>query len=187
MAPTSRSRPRRVTELELDLTLEALKAGDRQAWETFYDDLSGDLHHYVRRIGADDVDDIVSETMLQVVRDISRFDGDQAQLRPWVFGIAHNRVIDAARRSRRRPREVPLEDDVPGFQSVFDVNGDVDLESLRSGLERLTADQREALWLRYALDFSLESSARIMGSTPDAVASMTHRALRRLRSLSTPQ
>lgn len=166
--------------------LDALRSGERQAWETLYDSVSGDLRHFVMRIGARDPDDIVSETMLQVVRDITTFDGDHDQLRPWIFGIARNRVIDAARRVRRRPREVPFDEAGPERVLVRDHTGEVDLASLRAALDLLTQEQREALWLRYALDFSLETSARIMGSSPDAVASMTHRAIQRLKNTPAP-
>jgi len=58
---------------------------------------------YVRSQGAAEPEDLLGEIFLQVVRDIGRFRGDEAALRRWVFTIAHHRLIDARRRSQRRP------------------------------------------------------------------------------------
>ena len=58
-----------------------------------------------------------------------------------------------------------------------------DLARLSEVLDRLTTEQREVLWLRYALDHSLDQTADITGQSPEAVAAMAHRAVRRLRAL----
>ncbi|MFM8530794.1 MAG: RNA polymerase sigma factor [Ilumatobacteraceae bacterium] len=87
-----------------------LRRNDRAAWEAFYDSLAGELRGYVRRIGARDPDDVLGEVMVQVVRHLPPFTGTSGELRPWVFRIARNRVIDSARRRSRRVEEVPLED-----------------------------------------------------------------------------
>lgn len=149
-----------------------------------YDWLARDLHSFIRRIGAKDPDDVLGETMLNIVRDISTFSGEVADIRPWAFRIARNRVIDVARKHAIRPHEVPMQQsDEP---IVVDVthSGELDLGSLGLAFGLLTAEQREVLWLRYALDMSLDDTAKILDSTPDAVASMAHRALSRLRKAS---
>lgn len=162
-------------------SIELLKHRDAGAWESFYDSLSSDLRSFARRIGATDPDDSVGETMLNIVRDIDSFNGSTEELRPWAFRIMRNRVIDAARRSKGRPREVELDPDGDIGLSIANSDGDIDLSLLAQALDVLTPEQREVLWLRYALDFSLEKTAEITGSTPDAVASMAYRALSRLR------
>ena len=58
---------------------------------------------YLRANGAPDPEDVLSEAFLQVARDIGGFEGDQESFRAWVFTIAHHRLIDARRRSARRP------------------------------------------------------------------------------------
>ncbi len=163
-------------------SLEDLKVRDRDAWESLYDALAPDLRSFVQRIGAKDPDDIVGETMLNIVRDIASFKGNVDELRPWAFRIARNRVIDAARRQKSRPQEVALADSDSELPSVTDSLGEIDLSLLTQVLDLLTPEQRETLWLRYAMDFSLETTAEIMGSSPDAVASMAYRALSRLRA-----
>lgn len=163
-------------------SIDLLKHRDAAAWESFYDSLSADLRSFARRIGSVDPDDIVGEAMLNIVRDIDTFEGRTEELRPWAFRIVRNRVIDSARRRKTRPQEVEMDEAKEVGFSISDPHGDVDLSLLASALELLTPEQREVLWLRYALDFSLDTTADIMGSSPDAVASMAYRALSRLRT-----
>ena len=168
------------TSLET-ISLEQLQQRDRNAWHALYDLLALDLRSFVQRIGASDPDDIVGETMLNIVRDIGTFKGTSEEIRPWAFRIARHRVIDAARRQQRRPREVSLADTDPIDISLTDARGDIDLSRLSDALQSLTLEQKEVLWLRYAMDFSLESTADILGTTPEAVSSMAYRAISRLR------
>ena len=70
------------------LNLAALQTGDNKAWEIVYDLLAADLLAFIRRVGGRDAEDILGETMLQMVRDIKKYSGDAAGLRPWAFRIA---------------------------------------------------------------------------------------------------
>ena len=162
-------------------TLELLKTRDRRAWEMLYDELAPDLRGFAHRIGASDPDDIVSETMLQIVRDVDSFTGSPDELRPWAFRIARHRVVDVKRREKRRPNEVALTPSNDLGTAIHPDSGGLDLFKVSEAFQALTKDQREVLWLRYAMDFSLDTTAEIMGSTPDAIASMEYRALNRLR------
>jgi len=162
-------------------TLELLKNRDRRAWELLYDELASDLRGFAQRIGASDPDDIVSETMLQIVRDVDSFTGTLDELRPWAFRIARHRVVDVKRRTKRRPTEVQLTPSNDFATLAGPDSAGLDLSKVSDAFQALTQDQREVLWLRYAMDFSLDTTAEIMGSTPDAIASMAYRALTRLR------
>jgi RNA polymerase sigma-70 factor (ECF subfamily) len=178
-----------ISSLPSSVSLAVLQQKNERAWEQVYDWLAPDLRSFIRRLGVRDVDDVLGETMLQLVRDINRFSGDVRELRPWAFRVARNRVIDASRKISRRVREVPFpeteNDTTTSGDTLITVGitsaGDIDLDELARALDILTPQQREVLWLRYALDISLDDTAQIVGSTPDAVASMAHRALSRLR------
>ena len=161
--------------------LRLLRARDQVAWADFYDRHAADVRAYIRRIGGREPDDLLGETMVQVVRDIARFTGEPSELRAWVFGIARNRVVDDARRRRVRPVEVdPADSDPVDTSAPFEMP---DLQTLSTLLEALTPDQKEVLWLRFGADLSVEETARTVGKNPDAVAALTMRALRRLRKL----
>ena len=159
--------------------LAGLRNGDDSAWSHFYDTLAPELRAYVDRLGASSPDDVVGETMVQVVRSLRSFRGTAAELRPWTFGIARNRVIDAGRQRQRRPIETALSEatDLGIDDAETDLDGD-----LSTMLENLTTDQRDAVWLRYVVGLSVDETAMVMARAPDAVAALTHRALRRLRA-----
>ena len=171
-----------MTSPHKSFSLEQLRQRDARAWTSLYDYLAPDLRSFASRIGARDPDDIVSETMLGIVRDIHSFGGTVEEIRPWAFTIARHRVIDVSRKSQRRPNEITLTDVEVVEVKVSESTGEIDLTSLSEALKKLTDQQREVLWLRYALDFSLETTAEIVGSTPEAVSSMAYRALSRLRA-----
>lgn len=156
-----------------------LRDNDDTAWADLYDSLAGDLRAYVARLGSRNPDDTLGEVMVQLVRSIRSFAGSDEELRPWMFGIARHRVLDESRRRSRRPVESPLPDDDP----VAPLSSEPDPADLAGYLDLLTEDQREVVWLRYGLDFSLEEAAAIMGRDPQAVAALSYRALQRLRRL----
>ena len=160
-----------------------LRRGDSKAWELFYDSLASDLRAYIRRLGARDVDDVLGETMVQIVRDIKKFSGDELGLRPWAFRIAHHRVIDAARSNARRPSAVSDDLDNGEIENHAPLSAIPDIDELSALLNDLTPDQRAAVWLRHVADFSVDEAARILDKTPDAVAALTVRGLRQLRKM----
>ena len=162
--------------------LDAMRRGSNSAWADAYDMLAGELRSYIARLGAESPDDMLGETMLQLVRDLKKFRGSAAEFRPWAFTVARNRVLDDARKRARRPIEVDVRDDDASAPDT-PLRDSPDLTHLSEALDRLTDEQREVLWLRYALDHSLDQTADITGRSPDAVAAMAHRALRRLRAL----
>ena len=167
--------------------LRLLRSGDNAAWEIFYDQLAPELRAYIARLGARDPDDVLGETMIQIVRDINKFSGAATEIRAWSFRIAHNRVIDASRRRNARPTEVPVDDSLDSHASQTPLAEFPDIEQLSSLLQGLTPDQRSAVWLRFVADLTLEETAEVIGKAPEAVAALTYRALASLRrSLSEP-
>lgn len=162
-----------------DALLRRLRKGDDAAWTEFYDALAPDIRAYVGRIGAQSPDDTVGETMVQVVRDLSGFRGSGSDLRAWTFRIARNRVIDEGRRRSRRPVETELSSlNEPAIEGPDEASSG-DFATILAGL---TIDQRDAVWLRHVVGLSVDETATVMNRAPDAVAALTHRAIRRLRA-----
>lgn len=172
---------------QFESVLRAARVGAEWAWSRLYEDLAPVLYGYVRRQGAIDPDDLVSETWLHVARNIPRFEGDEASFRSWIFTIAHHRIIDERRRMARRP-VVPLGDeDESNIPSAFGQSAeDMALARIRQDeishhLDLLTPDQREVVILRFMVGFGLTEIARIMGKSAGAVNATQRRALKRLK------
>lgn len=141
---------------------------------------------YLRGQRVPDPEDLLGEVFLQVARSLPRFRGADDDLRPWVFTIARNRVVDDARRRARRPR---LAGDphglLAGVPAAPDPTGlDPDL---LDALGRLTPEQREVIVLRFIADLSLDEVAKITKRSVGAVKSMQLRGLEQLtRTLRRP-
>ena len=167
-----------------DDVLEQAQQGSERAWEQLYELLARPLRAYVSMRGADDPDDLVGETFVQVARNLARFEGGEPEFRSWVFMVAHNRVIDERRRSGRRPATLVAEHDETTL-GVGDVEGEaldaLGLERVRSMLERLTPEQRAVLLLRFVGDLTLEEIAVVVGRPLGAVKQLQRRALRSLK------
>ncbi len=131
---------------------------------------------YLRSQRAPDPEDILGEVFLQVARDWTKFRGDDASLRRWVFSIAHNRLADARRYATRRPA---ITSSAVPERPAPAAPGDIDPDLL-AALALLTPEQREVVVLRFVGDLPLEDVARITRRRVGSVKAMQHRALEAL-------
>lgn len=168
---------------ELASVLERARAGSDVAFEGVFHELAPAVAGYLRLNGVSEVDEVTNEVFAQVHRGLHRFSGDWAGFRSWVFTIAHHRMVDEARRARRRPPVAQAE------VSEEAATGDVESEALEALsderlhrlLSILSEDQRQVLLLRIVADLPLEEVASTLGKTVGAVKSLQHRALASLR------
>ena len=172
-------------EQRFESILSAARAGGDWAWAEIYREFSPGVLGYFRARGATDPEDLLGEVFVQVVRDLPRFDGGEDAFRAWVFTIAHHRLLDAARRTRRRPRI--------DHGAVIDEHagelGDSEAEALASVADRelvemigeLSLDQQSVLLLRILGDLTVEQVARAIGKQPGAVKALQRRGLAALR------
>ena len=128
---------------------------------------------YLRSQRAAEPEDLLGDVFLQVVRDLPRFRGDNDALRRWVFSIAYHRLVDARRRSGRRPAL----DDGPLPELCWAPPADLLDPDLVRALCELTADQREVVALRFVADLSIDAVAALTGRSQGAVKALQHRAL----------
>ena len=173
-----------------DQVLAAAQAGAPWAFEQLYRDLAPSVTAYLRLHGAQEPDDLASETFIGVFTGLSGFSGDEDGLRGWVFTIAHRRLLDDWRRRSRRPQLA----DEPGDLSQH-VGGNVEDDVLtRVGAEdverlcgTLPTDQRSVLLLRILADLTVEQVAQVMDRSIASVKALQRRGLRALRArLETP-
>lgn len=163
--------------------LGAARVGAAWAFERLYGDLAGVVTGYLRQQGADEPDDLASETFLQVFSSLDRFDGDEAGFRSWVFTIAHRRLIDERRRRTARPQTSELDAMAVEPATAADVTDGPTLDTLRTGpmrssLAALTEAQRDVVLLRVVAGFSVAEVAELTGRRPAAVRQLQRRGLR---------
>jgi len=163
--------------------LAGARSGSDWAWDAIYRDLAPSVLGYLRAAGAAEPDDLLGEVFLQVVRDLGRFEGGEAQFRAWVFTLAHHRFLDDRRRRARRPVEpvASVGHGEPGGDVEEEALERLGDEAVRTALGHLSADQRTVLLLRLLGDLTVEQVAQATGKRPGAVKALQRRALTAVR------
>jgi RNA polymerase sigma-70 factor, ECF subfamily len=168
---------------EFDEVLARARSGDERAFLRLWEQLHPRLLRYLRVLGCDEADDVASETWLQAVRDLDRFDGGAGDFRCWLFTIGRHRAVDASR-SRIRSRihlltaaVAPRADPSPVEDEVLDGWSTQQAVAL---VARLPRDQAEAVALRIIAGLDTAAVAGILGKSPGAVRIALHRGLRTL-------
>lgn len=122
-------------------------------------------------------EDVVIETLLTAFErggDIR----DERALRAWLLRVATNQALGRRRKAARLVR-LDLSPDSPA-------GGDLASESttrlsLLDGVDRLPAQMRAALVLRYYADLPVEEVAAALGKSPNTIKAQLQTALDRLR------
>lgn len=173
---------------EADL-VAAAGAGDPDAWEVLYRRLYPKLHGFLgRRVGADHVEDLVSETMARAVRGVKRYQPGPSGFDAWVFGIGRRVAADHHRKTGRLRRQDTTAAGLigtarMGTEPAEPVVAAEDRAELRRAFQRLPAKDRELLELRVVGELSVDEVATVLHKGPGAVRTAQSRALNRLRKL----
>lgn len=166
--------------------LAAAGRGEEWAWTELYRDLSPAVLGYLSGRGVHDPEDVLGECFVNVVRNLHQFDGDEAAFRSWVFTIAHHRLVEYWRGSRRRALSVVGDDEVfTGLErmpaSAEPDHALIQRDALADLLGRLSQPQRDVVLLRIVHQFSIRETAGILGRSEGAVKLLQSRAIKALR------
>ena len=130
---------------------------------------------------ADKADDLVQETLVRAWDKQASFQPG-TNLRAWLFTILRNEFYS---QMRKRGREIQDSDGL--FTERMSVHpaqyGALDLQDFRAALDKLPADQREAIILVGASGFAYEEAAEICGCAIGTIKSRVNRARNRLAEL----
>jgi RNA polymerase sigma-70 factor (ECF subfamily) len=140
------------------------------------------LRIYVGRFCTDhaNADDIVQETFIRAWRHLPKLSADERPIRPWLFRVARNLLIDADRAARARPTVVqPPPDDDGG--NDFGLDQVLDRELVVGALHRLSAAHQAVLVETFYNGGSLADLARELGIPHGTARSRLHYALLALR------
>jgi len=172
----------------LDATLRLAIKGDEACFAELWRALNPRLERFLYAQGAmgdPPASDVASETWLQVVRDLPRFKGDYSGFRSWLYQIARNRMVDAARAKSRRPIASVDIDEMDRWATLEDlavgVANRTEIKAIIEKIRGLPAAQSEVLMLRIVADLSVDETARAMKKSPNAIRVLAHRALTSLR------
>jgi len=173
--------------------LRGLREGAAEAHGQLYDRFAPGLHRFAAsRLSGDAqlAEDIVVQTLVDAVRNISRFTPRKSTLAAWLYGVARRQIQGEVRRQRRL-KSVPL-----GAQMSIDVVSEApDERDMASDLAaRLDAQRQvaalagvlsdlemEVLVLQCIDQLSAREIGQVVGRSERAVHSLLHRARRKAR------
>ena len=167
----------------IDDLARAATDGDVEAVGRLYDQLVEPIYRYVamrlrRREDAEDVTQLVFE---RIVAALPRYQHTGKPFSAWAFRIARNAVIDHQRRYRPTEPLGAIAEPVGGMLPEALSLREEEVRELRAAIRCLTADQQEALALRYGAGLSADEAARVMGRQAGTIRGLTFRAIEALR------
>jgi RNA polymerase sigma-70 factor, ECF subfamily len=170
--------------------------GDVRAFELLVTRHRKALFNFILRFVRDTAaaEDVTQETFLRLVKGADAYER-QAKFTTWLYTIARNLCVDAARRGKHRKAaslDAPLGDE-DGSVSLLDLVPDsgagVDRQAqsrelavrLRQAIESLPDEQREIFLLREVADLQFNEIANVVGCPENTVKSRMRYALEKLR------
>jgi len=160
---------------------------DRKAFEALFDHFAPRLNGYLLRLGLErgEAEDMAQEVMAVLWHKANLFDPEKSSLSTWLYRIARNRRIDAARRERTRvldPQEPmllpsepePVDDEIDSRQRD---------ERVRVALASLPAEQLELVKMAFFLGLSHSQIAEQADLPLGTVKSRIRLAFQRMRRI----
>ncbi|SNT74248.1 RNA polymerase sigma-70 factor, ECF subfamily [Amphiplicatus metriothermophilus] len=154
-APGGAERPAAASEMN-DLLARVAASGDREAFSRLFAFFAPRVKGYLMRIGLspDQAEDLAQDALLKVWRKARLFDPSKASAATWIYTIARNLRIDAARRLNR-----PLPDhEDPALLPEEEPRADVELERaqrdrrIHAAFDALPPNQRAVVMLHFYED-----------------------------------
>jgi RNA polymerase sigma factor (sigma-70 family) len=125
-------------------------------------------------------EDVVADTFERVLRTRVRFDPRKSSEKTWLYTIAVNLLRDRSRRAGTEARALERAvEPVGGGRTGVELVDDRD--ELRHALESLSAEEREAVALRFGGDLSVPEIARVTGQSRSTVHGRVYRGLEKMR------
>ncbi|MFI5838805.1 sigma-70 family RNA polymerase sigma factor [Catenuloplanes sp. NPDC051500] len=146
---------------------------------------AGPVLRFLMRLTLGDQDlaeDLLQETMLRAWRNLEHLPPEIARVAPWLYTVARNVAIDAARARRARPPEVAVADITRLPQPGDAVDGLVSGHIVRQALTRLSPEHRAVLIEVYFRGSSTAEAAARLGIPEGTVKSRAYYAVRSMRA-----
>ncbi len=143
------------------------------------------VYNYLLRLVRDREDalDLSQDVFLKAYQNLHRLE-DAERFGPWLYRIAHNEAFSHLR--KRRPEdELPEQERAAEPRPFRMMPVELSLAGERA-LERLSADQREAVVLKIYQGFKFEEMAEVLGCPVSTVKSRLYTALDLLKETLAP-
>lgn len=167
----------------------AFLRGDATAFDSLFQKYQDYVYHIIYGIvgSAEESRDLTQEVFVQVYRSLPRF-RQNSRFATWLYRIAMNRAVDAARGSRRW-RFLPFSDEPSLAHRTTEANEEPEAaferqlgrDQVQAVLQKCSIQHRQVLALKYYQDLSIEEIAAIAECSLSAAKVRLHRARQAFR------
>jgi RNA polymerase sigma-70 factor (ECF subfamily) len=160
----------------------ALPADEEAAIRALYAEHGAALRSYAQRSLGDrgKAEDVVQEAILRAWRGLDHLDPSAGSLRPWLFTVVRNLVVDEQRRAAARPRLSPA-DGLDEPATPDGVDRVLEAWQVADALQQLRPEHREVIVETYYRGGSVRETANRIGVPEGTVKSRLFYGLRALR------
>lgn len=169
---------------DLEKIIAGCKKGQNSAYSELVDCYSQKIYAYFYRLtGNRDIsNDLLSELFLKVIKNIKKF--KDGSFDSWIYKIASN-VFHDFLREKQKQRKINSEYAENAESFYLDSQHEkADMgQHLQNQLNKIDAEEREIVLLRFYSDLSFKEIAEIRNEPIGTTLSKLHRSLKKLRSL----
>ncbi len=164
--------------------MTSFRAGETSAFDDLYNRHRGPLFRYVKRQCNNHAvaEELYQDVWMKVIHSKKQWKPG-TKFQPWLYRIAHNRIIDHWRAGRENNSKIEDENVIPLDRPWPDAMMLIRecVERLFKLLSGLSEAQRSAFLLKEEAGLSLEQIAEVTGTGRETVKSRLRYALQRLR------
>ena len=168
----------------IERLVDEARAGDAWAFGQLFDHFHLPIYRYIisRVHSPADAEDLTQIVFVKALEALPRYESRGIPFGGWLFRLARNAVVDF---TRTRHEHADLDavthrgTQEPGPEDVTMVRQDLDRVDV--ALATLTADQREAIALRFFAGLSAREAAEVMGRQEGTIRGLQFRAIAALR------
>ncbi len=167
----------------LEEILEGCKTGDSGSYRELLNLYGKRCYSYFYRLTGDShlSEDLLGQLFIKLVKKIGTFRGDNFDA--WLFTIASNIFRDYLRAKQRRQDALDGSVERARYESTQSFDEHPQSDRLQVEMEKLDADTRELIVMRFYGQLSFKEMARIRGEPLGTTLSKLHRGLAKLKEL----
>ena len=154
--------------------LLAAQANGEWAWRRIYKEFSPDVLRYIKSMGVKEEEDLLENVLLEMVKKIHTFNGDEKQFKSWLFTIAHSKYVDICRKKN-------IIDYVDSYDNINQPITECEYDEILNILNILSKEQKEIIILRILIGFDIKETAIILSKKENTVKSLQKRALAKMK------
>jgi RNA polymerase sigma-70 factor (ECF subfamily) len=163
--------------------LAAAARTDSAAFGRLYNHFVQPIYRYLlSRVQISHVaEDLTSQTFMAALEGLPSY-RERGYFSAWLFRIARSKLMDYYRRSKYEVSLEAIGERAELDDSLGRVVRDDEIKKLAGLIQKLSAEERDLIQLRYVADLSFGEMAQVLGKREDAVKKSLYRLLASIRS-----